>query len=128
MSDEGNPLAWIVRAEEDYLLARLALRRKKPLTYGACFHAQQCGEKYIKAILVSKSTIFPKTHDLLLLNDLCVKAGVMLPVDNKQLDTLSNYAVRVRYPGDKPEIEESQEAVMIAGVRRHFVRKFLGVK
>ena len=36
-----DPSAWIVRAEEDYALARSALRRKAPLIYGATFHAQQ---------------------------------------------------------------------------------------
>ena len=53
MSDPTDPLAWVHRAEEDYLLARSALRRKVPLTYGTTFHAQQCAEKYLKALLVS---------------------------------------------------------------------------
>jgi HEPN domain-containing protein len=34
MSDPTDPLAWAARAEEDYALAQLALRRKRPLTYG----------------------------------------------------------------------------------------------
>ncbi len=29
-----------------------------------CFHAQQCVEKYLKAVLVSEAIDFPKTHDL----------------------------------------------------------------
>lgn len=32
MSDITDFLAWVARAEEDYALARLALRRKVPLT------------------------------------------------------------------------------------------------
>jgi HEPN domain-containing protein len=39
---------WVEYAEEDYLVARSTLRRKKPLTHSACFHAQQCAEKYLK--------------------------------------------------------------------------------
>jgi len=58
MSDVTDPLSWVERAEEDYALARLSLRQKKPLAYGACFHAQQCAEKYLKAILVSRGTVF----------------------------------------------------------------------
>jgi hypothetical protein len=42
MSDPTDPLAWMQRAEEDWLLARSALRRKVPLIYGTTFHAQQC--------------------------------------------------------------------------------------
>lgn len=53
MSDPADPQAWAARAEEDYLLARSALRRRVPLMYGATFHAQQCAEKYLKALLTA---------------------------------------------------------------------------
>lgn len=71
MTEANDPLAWVTRAEEDFALAQAALRRKQPLVSGACFHAQQCAEKYMKALLISKGADFPKTHDLLLLNNLC---------------------------------------------------------
>jgi HEPN domain-containing protein len=48
MSDPTDPLAWMQRAEEDWLLARSALRRKVPLIYGTTFHTQQCVEKYLR--------------------------------------------------------------------------------
>jgi HEPN domain-containing protein len=86
MSDPTDPLAWVGRAEEDPLLARSSLRRKTPLAYGACFHAQQCVEKYLKAALVSRGRAFPKTHDLIALRDLCSHAGVVLPVADDQLE------------------------------------------
>jgi HEPN domain-containing protein len=44
MSDEHDPLAWVQRAEEDYAVAQSSLRRKRPFTYIACFHAQQCAD------------------------------------------------------------------------------------
>lgn len=47
MSEINNPRAWVEKAEEDFVLANSALRRKKPLITGACFHAQQCAEKYL---------------------------------------------------------------------------------
>jgi HEPN domain-containing protein len=53
MSEPTDPLAWVQRAEEDYAIAAASVRRKQPWTYGACFHAQQCAEKYLKAILVA---------------------------------------------------------------------------
>ena len=55
MTEINDPLAWAAHAEEDLALARTALRRKQPLASGACFHAQQCAEKYMKALLISKS-------------------------------------------------------------------------
>jgi len=83
MSEINNPHAWAEKAEEDFTLARSALRRKKPLITGACFHAQQCAEKYLKALLVSKRMGFPMTHDLLLLNNLCSSAGIFLEIEPK---------------------------------------------
>jgi HEPN domain-containing protein len=64
MSDNASPRDWVVKAEEDFILARVSARKKPPLAYGICFHAQQCAEKYLKAILVAKQQTFPKTHDL----------------------------------------------------------------
>jgi HEPN domain-containing protein len=58
MTEVNDPRAWAERAEEDFILARTALRRKKPLNSGVCFHAQQCAEKYIKALLISKCAVF----------------------------------------------------------------------
>jgi HEPN domain-containing protein len=95
MTEVNDPRAWAEHAEEDFVLARTALRRKQPLTSGACFHAQQCAEKYIKALLVSKDVEFPKTHDLLMLNSLCSATGIFLEIDQKHLNTLSDYAVRM---------------------------------
>jgi HEPN domain-containing protein len=128
MSEITDPLAWVARAEEDYLLARSALRRKKPLTYGVCFHAQQCAEKYLKAALVAKGQAFPKIHDLLVLNDLCGRAGLLLGIDADQLDTLSSYEVRTRYPGEEPTPEEAGQALQIAKAVRRFVRTSLGIR
>jgi len=113
-------------AEEDYLLARLALSQEKPLQYGVCFHAQQCAEKYLKAILVLQGRAFPKTHDLLALSDLCQQSSIIVPVSADRLDHLSAYAVQVRYPGEEPTLEEAQDAIEIAQAVRHFVRKFVG--
>jgi HEPN domain-containing protein len=128
MSDPGDPYAWVKYAEEDFQVARSVLRRRIPLTYTACFHAQQCAEKYFKAILVSRGVDFPKAHDLLLLSGLCEKAGILIGIEAKQLHALSDYAVRARYPGDEPTPDEAKEAVEIAKSVRRFVRKLFGVK
>jgi len=128
MSDETDPLAWVERAEEDYAVLRASLRRKKPLLYSACFHAQQCAEKYLKAILVSRGAAFPKVHDLLLLRDLCEQVGVLVAVEAQHLNTLSDHAVRARYPGDDPTPDEAREALAIAQTVRRFARRFLGIK
>lgn len=127
MNETNDPLAWVEKAEEDFLLARSALQRRKPLLTGACFHAQQCAEKYMKALLVSKGAEFPKTHDLLILNDLCSSAGIFLEIDQKLLNSLSDYAVRTRYPGEGPTSEDAKEATATTKLIRNFSRTFLGL-
>ena len=127
MSEPTNPLAWVERAEEDFAIAVASVRRKKPWTYGACFHAQQCAEKYLKAILVANGQEFPKVHDLLALNTLCEQAGMLTGLDPARLDVLSAYAVRIRYPGDDPTPDEARQAVEIARSVRRLARIWLGL-
>jgi len=128
MNETTNLLAWVARAEEDCTIARSSLRRKKPLTYGACFHAQQCAEKYLKAALVAMGLGFPKTHDLLTLNTLCEQAGMLFDVAPAQLADLSSYAVQVRYPGENPTPDEAAEALEVAQLVRRVVRRWLRLK
>lgn len=59
-------MAWGAKAE-DYAVALSALLGRNPLTSTACFHAQQCAEKYLKGLLVSRGITFPKAHDLIFL-------------------------------------------------------------
>jgi len=126
MTEANDPRAWAASAEEDFILARTALQRKQPLVSGACFHAQQCAEKYMKALLISKGADFPKTHDLLMLNNLCSMAGIFLEIDPKHLNTLTDYAVRTRYPGEGPNVDEAKEAIELAKLVRSLAKKFLG--
>lgn len=67
-------------------------------------------------------------HDLLLLSKQCEKAGVILAIEDKELNTLTDYAVRIRYPGDDPTPEEAREALEIAKVVRRLVRRWLGIR
>jgi len=127
MTEANDQRAWAASAEEDFILARTALQRKQPLVSGACFHAQQCAEKYMKALLISKGADFPKTHDLLMLNNLCSMAGIFLEIDPKHLNTLTDYAVRTRYPGEGPNLDDAKEALELAKLVRTLAKKFLGL-
>jgi len=128
MSETDDALEWANYAEEDLTMAKSALRRSKPLTTSSCFHSQQCAEKYFKAILIANNVEFPKTHDLLILNTLCVGAGIFTGFTKEDLGRLSGYAVHTRYPGNQPTADEAREALGIAMTVRRFARTFLGAK
>ena len=128
MNEPDKVSAWVERAEEDFAIAVSALRRKNPLLYPACFHAQQCAEKYLKSLLIAKEQPFPKTHDLLMLSTLCHDTGILLPFPDEELNALNVYAVLVHYPGENPSLEDTKDALRIARKVRSFVRKFFGAK
>jgi HEPN domain-containing protein len=127
MKDENDLDVWIDHAEDDFNAAGKLLRGKKPSIYGACFHAQQCAEKYMKAILVFREQRFPMTHDLVILNTLLQQAGVDMKISEDLLELLSSYAIRARYSGEVPELDDAKEALLISKQVRAFGRKFLGV-
>jgi HEPN domain-containing protein len=128
MSGSDEALEWANYADEDLIMAKSALRHRKPLTTASCFHSQQCAEKYFKAILVAQDVEFPKTHDLLILNTLCTNAGIFTGFTKEDLGRLSGYAVHTRYPGNQPDPDEAKEALEITMTIRKFARKFLGLK
>jgi len=118
---------WVEKAENDLRNAAHTLRlRKNCPTDTVCFHAQQCVEKYIKALLVLGNVAFPKTHDIAALLALLPKScQSKLTVDEQS--RLTDYATITRYPGDYERIPllEARKAVALARRVRTFVRKAL---
>lgn len=70
---------------------------------GVCFHAQQCVEKMLKAVMVAHGLAFERTHNLVSLGERLVRHGVNLPVDVDELARLNPCAVIFRC--DDREIE-----------------------
>jgi HEPN domain-containing protein len=129
MSDPNNPLDWVAYAEEDFNAAKILLRKSNPLMGPACFHSQQCAEKYFKAMLTYKNVRFPKTQDLLALETLCNHAGILTNLVQDDVDKLSSYAVQAYGPPDfQITPDDAHEAMEIAKTIRRFARAFLGLK
>lgn len=95
-----STLEWIEKAEEDFVAAGNAIRaRNRPLYNTACYHAQQCAEKYLKARLEEAGHQIDKTHNLI---DLLKQ---ILPIEHgwaslqSDLRVLNGFSVDYRYPG-----------------------------
>jgi HEPN domain-containing protein len=71
MSDARPDKAWFEKADQDLEMARRALGPQKALPAMACYHAQQCAEKYLKGYLVARCIRFRFVHDLIYLTQLC---------------------------------------------------------
>lgn len=95
---------WLVKVDHDLLNAThtLTLGAVCP-TDTVCFHAQQCVEKYLKALLVFRATPFPKTHDIAVLRRL-LPPKLRPKMDRKSQKRLTDYATVKRYPNAEPEI------------------------
>lgn len=120
---------WVLKAEGDFLTAGRELRARKAPNYDAvCFHAQQCAEKYLKAILQENGKRIPKIHFLLELLTLILEFDGSYELLKADLDVLEDYAVRFRYPGESAEKDEAQAAYAAAGAVRSFTREKWGVK
>lgn len=121
---------WIEKAEHDLCNAEHTLTLRKNCPYDtACFHAQQCVEKYLKAALCFYEVDFPRTHDL---TELAARLpeGKFLKLEFKDLKELNPYAVETRYPGDwEPQTrQETKRAIQIAKHVRQILRDHLPKK
>ena len=124
-----NPLVdeWVAKAEGDYASALREVRaRKNPNHDSACFHAQQCIEKYLKAVLQLEDIPSGKTHDLVLLLDACVHKYPLWDAFRPDLEVLTEYAVAFRYPGLSADRDKAKKAVALAAkLRRAFRSSFI---
>ncbi len=119
---------WTQKAEGDYVTAGRELRaRRRPNYDAACFHSQQVAEKYLKAFLQEHSVIFPKTHNLIVLLELCLPVDASLEFQRDLLVRLDRYAVIYRYPGESADKSEAKSAFQAAKQVRTFMRARLQI-
>ena len=100
-------------AEHDLINAHHTLLLGRECPYDTvCFHAQQCVEKYLKALLTYRSIPFPKIHDLSEIAHL-LPAGLLGDLTDLGLEELTPYAVETRYAGFRENFtrEEALNAV-----------------
>ena len=98
----------------------------------ACFHAQQCVEKSIKALhMVYRKTAAPRTHDI---TDLIRLLDLDWVNDMKNdLTKLDDYCIPTRYPdalpGSLPEgLPEKSDAENAIGLARRLLDKAERIK
>jgi len=99
---------WLERAQSDLQLGKVALKTTDVLPEDACFHAQQCAEKALKALLLYLDIDFPKTHTIEVLLDLLKTKEIQIPENVDESFELSQYAVQTRYPGEWEPVTKAE--------------------
>jgi len=120
---------WIGKAEGDFAtVEREARARKNPNYDGVCFHAQQCAEKYLKALAVELDLPFLRTHDLVILLEQLLPVYPLWEVYRGDLAYLAEFAVSFRYPGESSDRESALDARRRCRVFRRAARAVLGLE
>ena len=115
---------WVAKGDGDFNSAQRELRARRLPNYdAACFHSQQCAEKYLKAFLVTQAIEPPRVHNLVVLLGLCMEQDATFELLRPSLILLNSYAVDIRYPGDFATKEEAQQAVAAVKHVREFVKR-----
>lgn len=107
---------WIEKADHDLRNAEHTLTIFDDCPFDTvCFHAQQCVEKCLKGWLAFRCIDFPRSHDLVVLLNLAITAGLR-GVNTHGVQPLNRYTIEARYPGDWDPIDrpEAERAVAAA--------------
>lgn len=117
---------WVEKAENDLTAAGhlVKLGKEGPMDT-VCFHAQQCAEKYIKAVLFARQIAFPKTHDLVALIALLPKDARPTLAPELQ-EWMTDFATTFRYPDvESVSLTEARGAIAAARCVRKEMRRLL---
>ncbi len=120
---------WVRNAERDLATATRELAVEDDPNYdAACFHGQQCAEKYLKAVLEEQGAHVPKTHDLLTLLEMLLPCHPSLDGLREPLEALTDFAVDIRYPGAEADMAAAADATETAREVRRRARLVLDLE
>ncbi|MBN8724995.1 MAG: HEPN domain-containing protein [Acidobacteria bacterium] len=123
-----STLEWVDKAEGDFVIAQMAWRARKAPNYdAACFHTQQCAEKYLKARLEEAGLPIAKTHNLVALLNQILPIEPSWNVLSMDLNILNAYSVAYRYPGISATKADAQDAIKRCRIVRKVIRLTFGL-
>ena len=113
--------AWMDFAHRDLESSRL-LVDSEYVSNVVLFHAQQCVEKCLKALLEENGVMVPHIHSVVKLHSLVTEeAGISLTLDEDELDLVDAVYIDTRYPSGLgllpsgfPTKEDAREILGIA--------------
>lgn len=122
MNNRDIAKEWFSFAENDLNSAKFLLQMKPTPLEIICYHCQQSAEKYLKGYIALSNGNVIKTHDLTLLNKVCIKYNSDFQKLEDDCIELVDYGVQVRYPFHL-ELDEHdmKKALESAEVIRNFI-------
>ena len=104
VQSKRQALEMLTLAQRDMVAAR-AFKTLPEIDFAIiAFHAQQCIEKCMKAVLAKHAITYPRTHDLDDLYALLQESRLVMPVSRELLNDITPYAVTTRYEVDAEDL------------------------
>lgn len=120
---------WVRVAEDEYSDSIILYEHNK--YKGACYHAQQCVEKSLKALILEKGGEFKRVHDIVKLIEIAGTYGWQIAISIDDAVFL-NSIYKGRYPAEEgllpfgePTMEDAKRAVEQAEKMITFLRQCL---
>ena len=126
MDNNRGWLSWFEYAENDLEAAKILSVQVKPKYEIICYHCQQSAEKILKGYIASQNGRLQKTHDLVVLCEICTTYDHEFEKILINCSDLTIFASEVRYPNFL-EIEDyhMQNAIKDAVIIKEFVLRKL---
>lgn len=123
MPDSKKIAKWIEYAKNDVLVANDLKLQKEYVHRAVLTHCQQGVEKYLKAFLLINDKGIIKTHDLTILNSLCIEIDKDFLKFNADFAWLSAVYIESRYPDDFEDIDknDAEKALEITNELEKFI-------
>lgn len=115
---DAGVAAWLEKADSDLLCIENNVAASRVPWDAVVLHAQQAGEKVLKALLVAAGVTVPRTHDLVALLSQVRSAGFDIAGVRPDVDVLSRFGAAVRYPDPVYSPTEEDGREMTAAARR----------
>jgi HEPN domain-containing protein len=113
----NDVIEWIQIAEDDLYAAKILNEASRKPYEIICYHCAQATEKYLKGYLTYNSIIPPKTHNILLLLELCIEKNKDFEKIRTECSLLNRFTNEIRYP-HRIEINEEDVIYSINSVER----------
>jgi len=122
----GTVKEWFDKADGDLRTSRREFEVPiQPNFDAVCFHAQQCVEKCMKAVLIHNSVDPPRIHNLERLYELLQSVCPDVMLDIEELRDLTGVGMAVRYPGEAADREDAAKALATCERLREALKKLL---
>jgi HEPN domain-containing protein len=110
-------IEWFEIAEDDLYSAQILYEQVRKPYEIICYHCAQSTEKYLKGFLTYNDVIPEKTHNLLLLLELCIGRDVSFGNIRTECSLLNKFTNEIRYP-HKIEINKEDVDYSVNAVKR----------